>query len=134
MTQIFDNPADFADEALDGFVAANRGYVARVDGGVVRSTEVPSGQVALVVGGEEQERHHELPLVARARDAVGRLLRPAEGGHEDRDQDGDDADDDEQLNERKSGVTAPKPGANAFHVTTSRMCTCVPTAITPRAD
>jgi hypothetical protein len=29
MTQTFDNPADFADEALDGFVAANRGYVAR---------------------------------------------------------------------------------------------------------
>ncbi|MFC9333597.1 dihydroxyacetone kinase subunit DhaL [Arthrobacter sp. NPDC057009] len=51
MTQIFDNPADFADEALDGFVAANRGYVARVDGGVVRSTEIPAGQVALVVGG-----------------------------------------------------------------------------------
>ncbi|MCO4264243.1 dihydroxyacetone kinase family protein [Pseudarthrobacter sp. MDT3-26] len=51
MTQIFDNPADFADDALDGFVAANRGYVARVDGGVVRSTEVPAGQVALVVGG-----------------------------------------------------------------------------------
>ncbi len=51
MTQIFDNPADFADQALDGFVAANRGYVARVNGGVVRSTEVPAGQVALVVGG-----------------------------------------------------------------------------------
>ncbi|MHA7291158.1 dihydroxyacetone kinase family protein [Arthrobacter sp. MDT3-24] len=51
MTQIFDNPADFADEALDGFVAANRAYVARMDGGVVRSTEVPAGQVALVVGG-----------------------------------------------------------------------------------
>src|ERR687889_1918372 len=51
MTQIFDNPADFADEALDGFVAANRGYVARVDGGVVRSTEIPAGQVAVVVGG-----------------------------------------------------------------------------------
>ncbi|MFP3578779.1 dihydroxyacetone kinase subunit DhaL [Arthrobacter sp. SIMBA_036] len=51
MTQIFDNPAEFADEALDGFVAANRGYVARVDGGVVRSTEIPAGQVALVVGG-----------------------------------------------------------------------------------
>jgi dihydroxyacetone kinase phosphoprotein-dependent L subunit len=51
MTQIFDNPADFADEALDGFVAANRGYVARVDGGVVRSTEMPPGQVALVIGG-----------------------------------------------------------------------------------
>ncbi|MEV7605065.1 dihydroxyacetone kinase subunit DhaL [Paenarthrobacter sp. NPDC089322] len=51
MTQIFDNPADFADEALDGFVAANRNYVARVDGGVVRSTQMPAGQVALVVGG-----------------------------------------------------------------------------------
>ncbi|MFI2563769.1 dihydroxyacetone kinase subunit DhaL [Paenarthrobacter sp. NPDC018779] len=51
MTQIFDNPADFADEALDGFVAANRNSVARVDGGVVRSTEVPAGQVALVIGG-----------------------------------------------------------------------------------
>ncbi|MDT0195963.1 dihydroxyacetone kinase subunit DhaL [Arthrobacter sp. AB6] len=51
MTQIFDNPADFADEALDGFAAANRAYVARVDGGVVRSTEMPAGQVALVVGG-----------------------------------------------------------------------------------
>ncbi|QDG67241.1 dihydroxyacetone kinase family protein [Pseudarthrobacter sp. NIBRBAC000502772] len=51
MTQIFDNPADFADEALDGFVAANRAYVARVDGGVVRSTDMPAGQVALVVGG-----------------------------------------------------------------------------------
>lgn len=51
MTQIFDNPADFAEEALDGLVAANRGYVARVDGGVVRSTEVRPGQVAVVVGG-----------------------------------------------------------------------------------
>ncbi|MFC8039198.1 dihydroxyacetone kinase subunit DhaL [Paenarthrobacter sp. NPDC057355] len=51
MTRIFDDAADFADDALDGFVAANRGYVARVDGGVVRSTEIPAGQVALVVGG-----------------------------------------------------------------------------------
>lgn len=51
MTQIFDDPADFADDALDGFVAANRRYVARVDGGVVRSTEMTPGQVALVIGG-----------------------------------------------------------------------------------
>ncbi|WP_104108630.1 dihydroxyacetone kinase family protein [Arthrobacter sp. N199823] len=51
MTQIFDNPAEFAHDALDGFVAANRQYVARVDGGVVRSTEMNQGQVALVVGG-----------------------------------------------------------------------------------
>lgn len=51
MTQIFDNPAEFADEALAGFIAANRQYVAKVDGGVVRSTEMTDGQVALVVGG-----------------------------------------------------------------------------------
>ncbi|MGX5715061.1 dihydroxyacetone kinase family protein [Arthrobacter sp. MAHUQ-56] len=51
MTKIFDDPAQFADDALDGFVAANRQYVARVDGGVVRSTEMPAGQVALVIGG-----------------------------------------------------------------------------------
>lgn len=51
MTQIFDDPADFADEALDGFVAANRQYVNRVDGGVVRSTVSQQGQVAVVVGG-----------------------------------------------------------------------------------
>jgi dihydroxyacetone kinase phosphoprotein-dependent L subunit len=51
MTSIFDDPAAFADESLDGFVAANRQYVARVDGGVVRSTEMDSGRVALVIGG-----------------------------------------------------------------------------------
>lgn len=51
MTSIFDDPSGFADEALDGFVAANRQYVARVDGGVIRSTEMAPGQVALVVGG-----------------------------------------------------------------------------------
>lgn len=51
MTRIFDDPASFADDALDGFVAANRQYVARVDGGVVRSTEMDEGQVALVIGG-----------------------------------------------------------------------------------
>ncbi len=51
MTRIFDDPAAFADEALDGFVAANRNYVARIDGGVVRSTQTPAGQVALVIGG-----------------------------------------------------------------------------------
>ena len=51
MTRLFDNPADFAEEALDGFVAAHRNYVARVDGGVVRATEVPDGQVAVVIGG-----------------------------------------------------------------------------------
>ncbi|MGO4121390.1 dihydroxyacetone kinase subunit DhaL [Arthrobacter sp. YAF16] len=51
MTKIFDDPASFADDALDGFAAVHRRYVARVDGGVVRSTETPAGQVALVIGG-----------------------------------------------------------------------------------
>ncbi|WP_445155172.1 dihydroxyacetone kinase family protein [Arthrobacter sp. Hor0625] len=51
MTKIFDDPASFADDALDGFAAVHRQYVARVDGGVVRSTETPAGQVALVIGG-----------------------------------------------------------------------------------
>ncbi len=51
MTKIFDDPASFADEALDGFAAVHRQYVARVEGGVVRSTETPDGRVALVIGG-----------------------------------------------------------------------------------
>ncbi len=51
MASIFDDPATFADDALDGFVAANARHVARVDGGVLRSTEMTSGQVAVVIGG-----------------------------------------------------------------------------------
>ncbi|GAB3268654.1 dihydroxyacetone kinase family protein [Arthrobacter pigmenti] len=51
MTRIFDDPSNFASEALAGFAAANRQYVAPVDGGVVRSTEMNDGQVALVIGG-----------------------------------------------------------------------------------
>ena len=51
MTRIFDDPAQFADEAIDGFVAANPRYVRRVDGGVVRSTVTPAGQTAVVIGG-----------------------------------------------------------------------------------
>jgi dihydroxyacetone kinase len=51
MTRIFDDPAAFADDALTGFVAAHRRYVARVDGGVVRATEMTADQVALVIGG-----------------------------------------------------------------------------------
>jgi dihydroxyacetone kinase len=44
-------PADFADEMIEGFVAANGRYVRRVVGGVVRATAVQEGQVAVVVGG-----------------------------------------------------------------------------------
>ncbi|ROS74621.1 dihydroxyacetone kinase [Curtobacterium sp. PhB130] len=51
MTRLFNDPADFADEMVDGFVAANRARVRRVHGGVARSTTSPDGTVALVVGG-----------------------------------------------------------------------------------
>jgi len=51
MTRLWNEPADFADEMIDGFVAANERYVRRVPGGVVRSTVSPAGQVAVVVGG-----------------------------------------------------------------------------------
>ncbi|MBB2975839.1 dihydroxyacetone kinase [Microbacterium endophyticum] len=51
MTRLWNDPADFADEMIEGFVAANERYVRRVTGGVVRSTVSPAGQVAVVVGG-----------------------------------------------------------------------------------
>ncbi|KAG4080578.1 hypothetical protein HA402_004104 [Bradysia odoriphaga] len=51
MTRLWNDPADFADEMIDGFVAANARSVARVPGGVVRSTVVPDGQVVVIVGG-----------------------------------------------------------------------------------
>ncbi|BCL25439.1 dihydroxyacetone kinase family protein [Streptomyces aurantiacus] len=51
MTRLFNDPAAFADEALEGFAAAHRGWVRPVTGGVVRAVGTPSGQVAVVVGG-----------------------------------------------------------------------------------
>ncbi|MFF0991529.1 dihydroxyacetone kinase family protein [Kocuria nitroreducens] len=51
MTRLTNDPKRFADEALQGFVLAHPDHVQRVHGGVVRSTESPSGQVAVVLGG-----------------------------------------------------------------------------------
>ncbi|WNE98502.1 dihydroxyacetone kinase family protein [Streptomyces luomodiensis] len=51
MTRLFNNPAAFADEALEGFVAAHRRLVRRVPGGVARAAATAPGQVAVVVGG-----------------------------------------------------------------------------------
>ncbi|GAA4428466.1 L-erythrulose 1-kinase [Georgenia halophila] len=51
MTYLINNAADFAAEAVRGFAAAHPQYVTAVHGGVVRSTETPPGQPALVVGG-----------------------------------------------------------------------------------
>ncbi|MCJ1715145.1 dihydroxyacetone kinase family protein [Curtobacterium sp. VKM Ac-2922] len=51
MTRLFNDPADFADQATEGFVAANDRWVRRVHGGVARSTTSPDGTVAVVIGG-----------------------------------------------------------------------------------
>ncbi len=51
MTRLFNEPAAFADEAADGFVAANERWVRRVHGGVARATTSPDGTVAVVIGG-----------------------------------------------------------------------------------
>ncbi|GHC99141.1 dihydroxyacetone kinase family protein [Zhihengliuella salsuginis] len=51
MTRIFDDPTGFADAAIDGLVAAHRNRLERVDGGVVRASEMKDEQVAVVIGG-----------------------------------------------------------------------------------
>lgn len=51
MTRLYDDPARFSDDALEGFVDANAAYVTAVPGGVVRSNVTPPGKVAVVVGG-----------------------------------------------------------------------------------
>ncbi|TLP74481.1 dihydroxyacetone kinase family protein [Nesterenkonia sphaerica] len=51
MTYLTNTAADFPSEALCGFVAAHPEYVTAVHGGVVRTTETPIGQPALVIGG-----------------------------------------------------------------------------------
>lgn len=51
MTAMQLDASTFAADMLDGFTAANLQYVKAVDGGVVRSTVIPEGQAALVIGG-----------------------------------------------------------------------------------
>ncbi len=51
MTLLVNDPADFADEALAGLVAANSRHIRSVHGGVVRATRTEQGQVAVVIGG-----------------------------------------------------------------------------------
>ncbi|PYF98457.1 homodimeric dihydroxyacetone kinase [Georgenia satyanarayanai] len=51
MTILHDDPADFAEDALRGFVDAHAATVRRVPGGVVRRRPGPPGKVAVVVGG-----------------------------------------------------------------------------------
>jgi D-erythrulose 4-kinase len=51
MTRLFNDPSDFAEEMIEGFVAAHRNWVRRAPGGVVRSTRSTAGTPALVIGG-----------------------------------------------------------------------------------
>ncbi|WP_413452442.1 dihydroxyacetone kinase family protein [Georgenia phoenicis] len=51
MTMLHDDPADFAEDALAGFVDAYGEDVRRVPGGVVRRPPTRPGKVAIVVGG-----------------------------------------------------------------------------------
>jgi dihydroxyacetone kinase len=51
MTYLLNQPDDFADEAVRGLVASHPDHVMEVPGGVVRSTQTPEGQPALVIGG-----------------------------------------------------------------------------------
>lgn len=51
MTRLFNEPAAFADEMIEGFVASHGRWVKRVSGGVVRNTQSTPDSVALVIGG-----------------------------------------------------------------------------------
>ena len=51
MTRLFNDPDAFADEVLEGFVAAHGDLVSRVPGGLVRNSPTPAGKVAVVIGG-----------------------------------------------------------------------------------
>ncbi|WP_243794236.1 dihydroxyacetone kinase family protein [Saccharopolyspora gloriosae] len=51
MTTLHDGAAEYAADALNGFVAAHSRHVRAVRGGVVRASSTPTGQVAVVLGG-----------------------------------------------------------------------------------
>ena len=51
MTKLFNDPAQFTEDMLVGFLDANARYVAGVPGGVVRAHKTAPGKVAVVIGG-----------------------------------------------------------------------------------
>jgi len=51
MSYLPTEPDNFANKAIDGFVAAHPRHVRRTDGGVIRLSPIPAGQVGVVVGG-----------------------------------------------------------------------------------
>lgn len=51
MTYLFNDPAKFADELAEGYAAAHRDKIRRIDGGVIRRHEAKPGQVVVIIGG-----------------------------------------------------------------------------------
>ncbi len=51
MTRVYDDPARFAEDMLEGFLDAHGDHAVGVPGGVVRARTPPDGKVAVVVGG-----------------------------------------------------------------------------------
>ena len=51
MSYLHNDPSDFADEMVEGFVLAHAEQIRRVEGGIVRAAGTPPGQVAVVIGG-----------------------------------------------------------------------------------
>jgi dihydroxyacetone kinase len=51
MTRLINDPAVFTDQMLEGFCGLYPQYVTQISGGVVRSTTIPEGKVAVVIGG-----------------------------------------------------------------------------------
>ncbi|MBV6449230.1 dihydroxyacetone kinase family protein [Nitrosomonas sp.] len=51
MTYLFNDPAQFADELAEGYTAAHRDKIRRVDGGVIRRHKAKPGQVVVIIGG-----------------------------------------------------------------------------------
>ncbi|MDP1788667.1 dihydroxyacetone kinase family protein [Nitrosomonas sp.] len=51
MTYLFNDPTKFANELVEGLVAAHSSRLFRVDGGVIRRHKAKPGQVVLVIGG-----------------------------------------------------------------------------------
>jgi dihydroxyacetone kinase len=51
MSYLVNDPAAFRDEMIGGLVSANDQFICQARGGVVRATETPPGQVAIIIGG-----------------------------------------------------------------------------------
>lgn len=51
MTRVFNDPKNFAEEAISGLVSAYPRYLMKVHGGVVSAAAAPKGKVSVIVGG-----------------------------------------------------------------------------------